>query len=81
MVSISAAVAMAESPPIHIRVNGELRELPRPMTVAELLEHLDVRAEQIAVEQNHEVVVRARRGEVNVADGDVIEIVSFVGGG
>ena len=79
------AVAAAEPPPVHtrvrLRINGEPRELPDPMTVAELLAHLGVDASLVAVERNHEVVVRARRGEVTVAEGDALEVVSFVGGG
>jgi thiamine biosynthesis protein ThiS len=35
----------------------------------------------VAVERNGEVVPRARHADVELADGDVIEIVHFVGGG
>jgi sulfur carrier protein len=62
-------------------VNGELLELPEGLTVTALLRHLGVRAERVAVERNGEVVKQARHGEQKLAPGDVLEIVTFVGGG
>jgi sulfur carrier protein len=62
-------------------VNGEPVELPDGLTVSTLLQHLDVRAERVAVERNGEVVKQARHGEQRLASGDVLEIVTFVGGG
>jgi sulfur carrier protein len=62
-------------------VNGEHKELPDGLTVADLLRHLGVRAERVAVERNGAVVKRARHAEETLAPGDVLEIVTFVGGG
>jgi sulfur carrier protein len=62
-------------------VNGEAIELPEGLTVSNLLQHLGVRAERVAVERNGEVVKQARHGEQTLAPGDVLEIVTFVGGG
>jgi sulfur carrier protein len=62
-------------------VNGEPIELPEGLTVFTLLQHLGVRAERVAVERNGEVVKQARHREQKVAAGDVLEIVTFVGGG
>ena len=62
-------------------VNGEPLELPDGLTVAALLHHLGVRAERVAVERNGEVVKQARHAEQELAPGDVLEIVTFVGGG
>jgi len=62
-------------------VNGEPVELPEGLTVSALLQHLGVRAERVAVERNGEVVKQARHGEQRIASGDVLEIVTFVGGG
>ena len=62
-------------------VNGEPLELPEGLTVATLLQHLRLRAERVAVERNGEVVKQARHGEQKLATGDVLEIVTFVGGG
>ena len=62
-------------------VNGEPQDLPEGLTVAALLQHLGIRGERVAVERNGLVVKRAQHGEQRLADGDVLEIVSFVGGG
>ncbi len=63
------------------QVNGEPKELPEGLTVAALLQHLGIRGERVAVERNGVVVKRARHAEERLAEGDVLEIVSFVGGG
>ena len=62
-------------------VNGDNLELPEGLTVAALLQHLGVRAERVAVERNGAVVKKARHAEERVAPDDVLEIVTFVGGG
>ena len=62
-------------------VNGEAQDLPDGLTVAALLEHLGIRGERVAVERNGAVVKRARHGAELLEGGDVLEIVSFVGGG
>jgi sulfur carrier protein len=66
---------------VRVRVNGEARDLPDGVSVAELLSMLGVRSSQVAVEVNLEIVPRARHRDVRLADGDVVEIVGFVGGG
>jgi sulfur carrier protein len=62
-------------------INGEEQDLPDGLTVAALLEYLCVRAGRVAVERNGAVVKRALHETEPVNDGDVIEVVSFVGGG
>jgi sulfur carrier protein len=62
-------------------VNGESLELPDGLTVATLLQRLGVRGERVAVERNGAVVRKARYPEEALAADDVIEVVTFVGGG
>jgi len=62
-------------------VNGEPIELPEGLTVSALLQHLGVHADRVAVERNGEVVKQAHHREQKLAPGDVLEIVTFVGGG
>ena len=64
-----------------IRVNGEPRDLPAPLSVADLLAHFAIDARRVAVELNRVVVKRAQYATATVRDGDEIEIVAFVGGG
>lgn len=67
--------------PITIQLNGDRRELPGPMTVAALLTHLEIDGRRVAVEHNEVVVRRAHYDTVRVDEGDVVEVVNFVGGG
>lgn len=64
-----------------IRINGETRTVADGVTIAALLDDLGLPARRIAVEHNGEVVGRQRWPEVNLNDGDRVEIVHFVGGG
>lgn len=66
---------------MRIAVNGEPREVPSGTTVAGLLVLLGVRDERVAVEVNVDVVRREARADRALAEGDQVEIVSFVGGG
>lgn len=66
---------------MEVHVNGEPRKVPDGTTVARLLELLEVPQGQVAVEVNAVVVRKARHAEARLADGDRVEIVTFVGGG
>ena len=66
---------------MEITLNGQKREVPDSLTVARLLEHLKLKAEHVAVELNRDLVVRARHAETPLAPGDVLEVVTLVGGG
>lgn len=64
-----------------MHVNGELRSLAAPATIADLLRELELRPEQVAVERNKRLVRRAEHEEAELADGDRLEVVTFLGGG
>ena len=66
---------------IAIVVNGEERQLPAGTTVLGLIELLGLGGRRIAVERNREIVPRARHADAVLADGDRLELVTFVGGG
>jgi thiamine biosynthesis protein ThiS len=66
---------------LSVTLNGEAREVPGPMTLAGLLEHLGLDARAVVVERNGGIVRRPHLAETQVAGGDVIELVHFVGGG
>jgi thiamine biosynthesis protein ThiS len=66
---------------MQVRVNGEVMTLPDGATVAELLRRVEADPTQVAVERNLDVVPRRSYNEAALADGDEIEIVTFVGGG
>lgn len=66
---------------MDIIVNGEPRQVPAGLSVRGLIEHLGLVDGPVAVERNRQVVPRARHDSTAVAEGDVIEVVHFVGGG
>jgi len=66
---------------IEIRVNGEPRRIPPGASVADLLHRLGLHPGLVVVEHNGEIVARARLAETALRQGDVLEIVHFVGGG
>lgn len=66
---------------IPITVNGEAREVPAPLTVADLLVRIGLDTRKVAVERNMEIVPRSTYAETGLAAGDALEIVHFIGGG
>jgi thiamine biosynthesis protein ThiS len=64
-----------------VTINGEQHEVPEALTVAALLEHLQMALDRVAIERNLEILPRARWSETRVASNDSFEIVHFVGGG
>ena len=69
---------------MHITLNGEpvaaVVDVDR-CTVDELLLRLALPLDRVAVEKNGVVVVRGLRPSTEVKDGDVLEVVTLVGGG
>jgi thiazole synthase len=66
---------------VRVIVNGESRDLGTDCSVAQLLADLRLTAGRVAVEINEEVVPRDSYPGRQLASGDRIEIVHFVGGG
>lgn len=67
---------------MDLTINGEAKTLNQDaLTVIELLDALGLGGRRVAVEQNRVIVPRAQHEFTQVSEGDVIEIVSFVGGG
>ena len=66
---------------MQIIVNGESQEQSHPLTVTSLLESLDLRSKQVAVEVNLKILDRSDFDTWNLQEGDKVEILSFIGGG
>lgn len=66
---------------MQVHVNGKPRELETGATVKELLRALGLGETLVAVERNEAVVPRAKHESTTLEDGDLIEVVHFVGGG
>ncbi len=65
-----------------ITINGEIyAELAAGLSVSQLLAHLGFPEHKIAVERNREIVPKSGYSEAVLQDGDVLEIITFIGGG
>ena len=63
-----------------ITLNGEERRIGAG-DVAALVAELGLDTRKVAVECNLEIVPRSLYGDTALADGDHVEIVTFIGGG
>jgi len=62
-------------------VNGEVVELPEPITAAALLEILGIQRKGVAMALNEAILPRSEWDEHVVRQGDRIEIVTAAAGG
>ena len=66
---------------LSLTVNGEPRRAPSGSSIADLVTALGLDPAKVAVERNGTIAPRAGLAAVALGDGDVLEIVHFVGGG
>ena len=66
---------------INLTVNGKPRTLEESVDLATYLVSFGLNLQHIAVGYNGEVIKKESYPEVNLRDGDVLEIVRPVGGG
>ncbi|MFO0787313.1 MAG: sulfur carrier protein ThiS [Phycisphaerales bacterium] len=64
-----------------IVLNGESKEVPDALTVRELIEFVGMGDRACASEVNKTLVPRAKQGDLVLAEGDRVELVSLIGGG
>lgn len=64
-----------------VTINGKEREILSGTTVEQMLRANGFTLERIAVEKNGRILRKAEYAAEVVQDGDVYEVVSFVGGG
>ncbi len=65
---------------LKLIVNGEPRRAA-PGSIADLVRALELDPAKVAVERNGDIVPRSTLADAPLGDGDVLEIVHFVGGG
>ncbi len=64
-----------------IRINGEEIEIAGGISIAELLRLRNIGSKNAVVEYNGSILRPEEWKNVILKDGDVLEVVSFVGGG
>lgn len=63
-----------------ITINGKQLDL-QEIKLSDYLEEKNIRADCIAIELNEEILPKSKYNETILKDGDIVEIVNFVGGG
>jgi len=66
---------------MKLQINGAEKEVSSPMSLAALVDSLGMQSGRVAVELNRNIVPREQWAATNLAEGDRLEIVHFVGGG
>ena len=66
---------------MRLLLNGDEREIADVFSVDDLVSALGLDSRKVAVERNLEIVPRSTYADTALADGDRIEIVTFIGGG
>jgi sulfur carrier protein len=68
-------------PMISIKLNGKEERVNDGLSLAALLQQLEIKGETVAVEVNLAIISRPHRASCMLKQGDEVEIVKFVGGG
>ncbi len=66
---------------MNITLNGKPYNLTQAVTVRGLMDLLEIKQGQVAIERNREIVPRSLHEKTIINENDIIEIVSFIGGG
>ena len=66
---------------MRLKINGDEKDVTNVSTLVDLVQHLAMKSDRVAVELNREIVPRANWEATTLKDGDQLEIVHFVGGG
>ncbi len=66
---------------ISVLINGAPREFEQAISVAALIQDMQLSGKRVALERNGEIVPRSRFDQQMLSDGDRLEIVVAVGGG
>jgi thiamine biosynthesis protein ThiS len=66
---------------IKLTVNGQEKEVADGLTVRQLIVELELGKAAVAVEVNRELVPKRNHDATVLQDGDIVELVTLVGGG
>ncbi|MFH1684254.1 MAG: cysteine synthase A [Candidatus Margulisiibacteriota bacterium] len=66
---------------MNIKINGKPEQINEGISVAELLQAKNIRAEVVTVELNDKIIDRGAYNSTRLKDGDLLEFVYYMGGG
>ncbi|WP_319467592.1 sulfur carrier protein ThiS [uncultured Pseudodesulfovibrio sp.] len=66
---------------MKVTVNGREADIAEGATILSMLEERGIKADSVVVERNRDIVPSEFFGDVQLQDGDHLEVLRFVGGG
>ena len=66
---------------MHIVLNGKKFSINEKDTINILLKKIDIKSSKVAIEVNKVVIPKQEYSFIKIANKDVVEIVTFIGGG
>lgn len=66
---------------MKVTLNGESKECPEGITIENLLDLYKIDKNRVAVELNLRIIPRKELSERVLRDEDLLEVITFVGGG
>ncbi len=66
---------------LQLTINGESKTFPRALTLSEMVEALALDPREVAIAMNQRIIARSDYSSTRLAEGDAVELVSFIGGG
>ncbi len=66
---------------IKIKINGKIKTIIENSKLSELLKHLKIPLNKVAIELNEEIIDKKKINKLKLKNKDKIEIVHFIGGG
>jgi len=64
-----------------VKINGQQEKIPLNSSVENMVSNLNLEAERIVVELNEKIIKKIEWRHTIIKENDVIELISFVGGG
>lgn len=66
---------------MQITLNGKIHILEKNTSIAALMSDLQLDPRKIAIEHNLTIIPCSEYNDIYITDGDVLEVVQFIGGG
>ncbi len=66
---------------MKITLNGNISDLNEGLSISELIELKKLNPDGVVVELNMEIISKNERASTILKEGDIVEILHFVGGG
>ena len=64
-----------------MKVNGKEIEVEKDLTVIDLLNKYNLKSDRVVVEVNLEIIEESNYNTYVLKDEDIVELISFIGGG